>query len=355
MRLCLLPPKLRVSMSDPSPYLYGKPSTQGVVKSCPEDFIVQEHIKVTHSGEGEHLWLHLRKREMNTQFLADCLADWAGVAKRDVAYAGLKDRHAVTEQWFSIQLPGKADPDFSQLNLEGVELLDAKRHDQKIRPAVIQSNRFTLCVRELTQADALMARWQQICNTGIPNYFGEQRFGREGGNVAKARDMFAGKRVRSKHLRGLYLSAARSYLFNQLLAERICTNSLLHPLAGDCMMLAGSRSFFFYRGEEDTAERLASGDIRIALPLWGEGLDKMDPALAERCQAALADDADIMTGLQDARVKLAYRPVLLKPEDADLQINETTAQLQFTLPSGAYATTLLRELVDYQQPQPTES
>ena len=341
-------------MRDSLPYLYGQPATLGILKQTPEDFIVQELIKVTLSGEGEHLWLHLRKRGMNTQFLADRLADWAGVAKRDVAYAGLKDRHAVTEQWFSIQLPGKADPDIKLLKLDGVELLAAGRHDQKIRPAVIASNRFTLHLHQLEEPQTIAARWAKICADGVPNYFGEQRFGHDAGNIDKAKAMFAGKRIRSKHQRGLYLSAARSYLFNLLLAQRVEAGSLHHPQSGDCMMLAGSRSFFFHQDEADTATRLESGDLQLALPLWGDGLDKMDAALLARCQTVLGDEQALMQGLIDARVKLAFRPALMKPQQAELSLHDDSAVVSFSLPSGAYATTVLRELVHYRQPQLTE-
>jgi len=341
-------------MHNQLPFLYGKPTTQGVLKQSPEDFVVREQIKVAHTGEGEHLWLNLRKRGMNTQFLADRLADWAGVAKRDVAYAGMKDRHAVTDQWFSLQLPGRTNPDFNTLQLDGVELLDAVRHEQKIRPAVIAENRFVLTLRDIRDGEALTERWQVICEQGGPNYFGEQRFGHGGGNLDKARAMFAGKRIRSKHQRGLYLSAARSYLYNLLLAQRIEDGTLLEPLSGDCMMLAGSRSFFPYDGAQETLRRLQQGDLAIALPLWGEGQDKLSPELLARCQMALAEQAELTSGLENARVKLAFRPTLLQPKAPELRLDADVMTIDFSLPAGAFATTLLRELVDYQQASPTE-
>lgn len=331
------------------PWLYGQPVTRGIFKQAPADFVVQEQIKLEPTGDGEHLWLLCRKTGMNTQFLADRLAQWAGVAKRDVAYAGMKDRHAVTDQWFSIQLPGKASPELDTLKLDGVEVLQAHRHQQKIRPAVIQQNRFIITLREIEQSKGLQARWQQICEQGVPNYFGEQRFGIEGGNVDKARAMFAGKRIKSKHQRGIYLSAARSHLFNLLLAQRLVDDSIYQPLPGDCMMLSGSRSFFTYHGEADTLERLQQGDVRLALPLWGDGHDGMAPELAEFCQTTLAAETQLMSGLENARVKLAYRPALLKPLLPDLQLSANTATITFSLPAGAFATTVLRELVDYQQ------
>lgn len=221
------------------------PISSARLRVQPDDFAVVERMPITRSGSGEHAWLLLRKRGINTEQLAKQLARIAGVKRVDIGYAGLKDRHAVTTQWFSVRLPGRADPDWRAGLPAEVEVLDTTRHTRKLHTGALQGNDFVITLRAC-QADrsALAQRLLAISRGGVPNYFGEQRFGFQGDNILRARALFAGKQVRDAKLRGIYLSAARSFIFNEVLAERVRAGNWNRALAGEVYALNGSRSFF---------------------------------------------------------------------------------------------------------------
>ena len=176
------------------------------LKTFPEDFIVDEQLPFELSGEGEHAWLHIQKRDCNTDWVAKALAKIAGVRSRCVGYAGLKDRHGLTSQWFSVHMPGLPDPDWQQIESipgdEGnIKLLEAKRHSRKLRRGALKENRFTICLRHLKgRSDDLASlidqRCQLIAERGVPNYFGEQRFGHDMGNLSAAAYMFSKEELR---------------------------------------------------------------------------------------------------------------------------------------------------------------
>lgn len=219
-------------------WLYAKPTCQGQIKALPEHFIVKENLGFEFAGKGEHFMVKIRKVGENTKYVVNELAKACGVKSRDVSWAGLKDRHAVTEQWISVHLPGKADPDLTDFVAEhpGIEVLETTRHDKKLRPGDLVGNWFQIRLLDLTNAEELALKLEQVKMHGVPNYFGQQRFGHGGNNVIKARswgnDEF---RLRDKSKRSFYLSAARSWLFNMVLSTRIeqgCVNSLM---VGDCL------------------------------------------------------------------------------------------------------------------------
>ena len=177
-------------------------------------------------GEGEHIWLDIEKNGANTAFVAQQLAAAAGVMDRDVGYAGLKDRYAITRQWFSIYLPKGETPDLTQLQHPEFKVLRQSRHLKKLRPGDLQGNRFRIVLRDATgdpdAMKALEANLQAVASQGVPNYFGAQRLGFEGGNVEQGRAMLAREiRVRNPKKKGIYLSAVRSFVFNEVLAQRI--------------------------------------------------------------------------------------------------------------------------------------
>lgn len=208
------------------------------LRACPEDFRVDEILGFDPDGEGEHLLLKIQKRNQNTADVARTLARHAGVKIRDVGYGGLKDRNAVTTQWFSVWLPGKADPDWSAIAGEHLKILDSQRHHRKLQRGALRGNRFVIVLRDVAfpqqlDAGALEQQLAVIKQQGVPNYFGEQRFGREGRNLASATAMFDGVRIKDKHLRSLYLSAARSFLFNEVLAARITAANWNQVLPGE--------------------------------------------------------------------------------------------------------------------------
>ena len=220
---------------------FGAPVLAARIRAQAEDFRVEELDGFEASGEGEHLLLTIEKCGMNTAFVAREIAHWAGVAEHAVGYAGLKDRHAVTRQRFSVQLPGREAPDVASLERDGLRVLAQERHRRKLPRGALAGNRFELVLRDVAgDRAAIEERLAQVAAHGVPNAFGEQRFGHGGGNVNKALSMFAGRRV-GREQRSLLLSAARSVLFSSLCA---CSGSGSNPgvsRQSSIMMPLGSR------------------------------------------------------------------------------------------------------------------
>ncbi|WP_147652823.1 tRNA pseudouridine(13) synthase TruD [Vulcaniibacterium gelatinicum] len=332
----------------PLPRAHGGAVLAADIRTVPEDFLVEELPGFEPSGAGEHLLLTVEKRGMNTAFAAQRIARWAGIPEHGVGYAGLKDRHAVTRQRFSVHLPGRAEPDLAALEAEGLRVLAAARHARKLPRGALAGNRFVLVLRNVQgERAAIEARLRAIAARGVPNYFGEQRFGREGGNVGKALAMFAGRRVRREE-RALLLSAARSALFNRVLAARVADGSWDRGLDGEVWMLEGSHSVFGPEPwSEALAARLTAWDIHPTGPLWGAGELRTGGAARAVEEATLAD-ADMLAlragleaaGLRQERRALRVRPAELRaewPQDGMLR-------LAFALPAGCYATAVLAEL-----------
>lgn len=262
-------------MFDFSSYHYAnsEPTLSGVIRTQPSDFQVDEKFAFEATGEGEHALLHIKKEDTNTDWLSRQIAQLAGVRKVDVSYAGLKDRNAVTTQWFSVWLPGKPDPDWSLLNSENVQILKTIRHNRKLRRGSLRGNQFTLIVRDVEgDVSDLEQRINTIKQDGVPNYFGDQRFGIEGRNLEKAKIMFGGKREKDRFKRSIYLSAARSAMFNDLLSQRVAMNKWANALPGDVMLLDNSHSYFLAEDiDEKIIQRLKEHDIHPSGPLWGRG------------------------------------------------------------------------------------
>ncbi|WP_266158382.1 tRNA pseudouridine(13) synthase TruD [Dyella silvatica] len=335
------------------PYAYGTPPLIAQLRSSPEDFQVEEILGYDADGEGEHALLWVEKRGANTDWVAKELARFAEIPPLNVGYAGLKDRHAVTRQSFSVQLAGKPDPDWSAFPHAEVKVLAATRHKRKLKRGALRGNRFVLVLRHV-QGDRAAAEQvlQQIATRGVPNYFGEQRFGREGGNVSQARAMFAGgsRRV-DRDKRSFLLSAARSHIFNGVLAARIERGVWDSPLEGEIWSLAGSRSWFGPEAFDDTlAERLGRGDIHPSGPLWGQGEPPTQAEAGALEREIAAMDLDLAQGLAAARMEQERRPLRLLPQalrwrwlDDDAS-GQGALELAFELPAGAYATVVVREL-----------
>jgi len=328
------------------PHAFGTPPLTARLRAIPEDFQVEEILGYDADGAGEHALLWVQKRGANTDWVARELAKFAGVPPVAVGYAGLKDRHAVTRQAFSVQLPGKGDPDWSAFPHADVSVLAATRHSRKLKRGALHGNRFVLVLRDV-QGDREAAErvLGQIAARGVPNYFGEQRFGREGGNVAQARAMFAGQRVdRSK--RSFLLSAARSHIFNGVLAARVERDAWDRPLDGEIWSLAGSRSWFGPEPFNDAlADRLARADIHPSGPLWGQGEPPTQGEAGALERAIAAADADLASGLAAARMDQERRSLRLLPQNLKHRwLADDALELSFELPAGAYATVVVREL-----------
>jgi tRNA pseudouridine13 synthase len=340
-------------MSDPSatdielPRAYGTPPLKAELRRTPDDFRVDEILGYDADGEGEHALLWVEKRGANTDWVAKELARFAGVPPLNVGYAGLKDRHAVTRQAFTVQLPGKADPDWSAFPHEDVKVLAATRHKRKLKRGALRGNRFVLVLRDVNGDKARAEEVLHAIGTrGVPNYFGEQRFGREGGNIAQARAMFAGRRV-DRDKRSMLLSAARSHIFNGVLAARAERDAWDKPLEGEIWSLAGSRSWFGPEPFDETlAARLAQGDIHPSGPLWGDGEPPTTAEAGDLERGIAAANNDLVEGLAKARMEQERRPLRLMPKDLRWRwLDDATLELAFELPAGAYATVVARELI----------
>lgn len=252
-------------------WLHGKPQATGVLKANQEDFVVVENLGFTPDGEGEHLLVNIRKNGCNTQFVADYLAKFAGIHARSVSYVGLKDRHAVTEQWFCLHLPGKDSPDLSQFALEGCEVLQAARHLRKLRIGMLKGNDFTLVLRHISDRQKVEQRFQAIAANGVPNYFGSQR-----------------------------------------LANRQQTT----VLEGDALQLTGRGSWFIAKEDElfGLQQRLDAGELMITAPLPGDGEAGTAVEVLKFEQLCLAEQPELLTFLKRERVELARGALLLQPQ-----------------------------------------
>ncbi len=315
------------------------------IRSVPEDFIVEEVLGFEPSGQGEHAFLQVEKRGANTVWVAQQLARWAGVAEHAVGYAGLKDRHALTRQAFTVHLPGRESPTLGTMNIEGVKVLDVQRHQRKLPRGALRGNRFTLTLREVVgEPDAIESRLQQIADRGVPNAFGSQRFGHAQGNVAAARAMFAGGRV-GREKRSILLSAARSELFNRVLCERIRAGTWDVAVPGDVFMLDGSHSIFGpVPVDEGLQQRVAQHDVHPTGALWGAGEPRSGDGVYALENAVAAADATLSEGLARAGLKQERRALRLSVRELAWRETADTLVLSFFLPSGSYATAVLDAL-----------
>lgn len=334
-------------------YLHGKPESTGILRSQMNDFKVFEKLPFLPCGEGEHLFVHIRKTGANTLFVARELAKYFEVKEQLVSYAGLKDRFAITEQWFGVHVPGKQEYNLDDLNIEGVEILSYKRHNKKLRTGALLGNRFEIILRDVTAIKALTLRWQQIVEHGVPNYFGEQRFGIDGGNIDRALSLFSGQKVKDKKKRGIYLSAARSHVFNAIVNERIKQQSFDNVAIGDVLMLAGTQSVFHLDEVDDSIlQRLTEKDVDITAPMWGAGelMTSAEPLLLE--QKIAGKNPEFCQGLPRFGLKQERRRIRLNISETDIELlseqsGDNAVKVSFFLPAGCYATTILRELLTY--------
>jgi tRNA pseudouridine13 synthase len=328
-------------------YLYGKPTITGFIKQEAADFVVIEDLGFELTGEGEHIFISIRKEGENTQYVARALAKAAGVADKHVSYAGLKDRHAITEQWFGIHMPGKETPDFSSVETDQITVLKIVRHNKKLRTGALKGNQFTLRMTDLSSTDGLAERLEKIKTVGVPNYFGEQRFGRNGSNITEAKEMFAGKKIRDRNKRSFYISAARSLIFNQVVSQRISQAKWQTPMPGDCLILQGSNSFFTEETlTSDIIERVAQGALQLSAPLVGKGNSSaMSDALAFE-DTIIAQYPELLEGLVAAGLRQERKALILRPQNFSYELAENSLTVSFYLPSGCFATSVVRELIE---------
>ncbi|MCU7904700.1 MAG: tRNA pseudouridine(13) synthase TruD [Candidatus Thiodiazotropha sp. (ex Epidulcina cf. delphinae)] len=333
------------------PNAMGDAVGEAVIRHTADDFQVDEELGFDPDGEGEHLLLHVRKRHTNTHWLAGQLAKLAGIPDRDVSYAGLKDRHAVTTQWYSLRMVDKPEPDWRSLDPQLIQILAVYRHRRKLRRGSLQGNRFRLRLRQLkADPERMEKRLQRLRETGMPNYFGEQRFGLDYSNLTQADRVFSAHRHRiDRQLRGLLISAVRSQLFNQVLAERIRIGAWDVPLQGDYFMLDGSRCGFAGDPEDrHLTERCRQQDIHPSGPLWGRGRSPVSEETQALESRVLQPFADWRDGLEHVGLAQERRSLRVRLDSLQWHfVDGRDLVLEFFLPAGCFATVLLRELIRY--------
>jgi tRNA pseudouridine13 synthase len=333
-------------------YQYPKLSILGQFKSSAEDFKVTEILGYEPIGEGEHIYLWVRKTGLNTAYLAEQIAKFTQLPLRAVTYAGRKDKHAQTEQWFSVHLPGKSEFDWTQFNEPGAKVLKSIRHNKKLRTGVLKGNRFNITVRQLSSTSGIDERLQQIMHRGVPNYFGSQRFGNtlhdpRGGNLVLADKMISGEAIRNRNKRSMAISALRSWLFNEILHSRLLNGHHNTPLTGDVMQLAGSHSFFCAQQIDNSInQRIAQRDIYLSAPLWGEGQLASELEALQFEQSFVKQHPTITHTLESLGLKQERRAIHLFPNELEWSLAGDTLELSFSLPAGTFATSVLREVID---------
>ena len=317
-----------------------------VLRQSLSDFLVEECAATEPCGEGEHLWLWIEKHDRNTLDVVSALAKLSGLRQKDIGYAGLKDRRAVTRQWFSLHLPGQTGPDWSGLP-DSIRVLDAQRHHRKLRIGHLRGNRFEIYLRECVgDWEAVEQQLSEMRHRGMPNFFGVQRFGRDGGNLEQARALFEGRiQVKDKKRRGLYLSAARSAIFNAVLQQRVDEDTWDQALPGDVMQLEGSGSFFVcQQPDAEITSRLAAFDIHPSGPLWGCGAPPSEAEVHAREMSIAGEFALFTEGLCQAGLKQERRGFRVPVRDlAWAKEGADTLRVVFRLPAGAYATSVISQ------------
>ncbi|CAM2941349.1 tRNA pseudouridine(13) synthase TruD [Vibrio rarus] len=325
-------------------YLHGKPVAKAKLKAKAQHFVVKEDLGFEFSGNGEHVMLRVRKTGENTSFVANELAKFCGVKSKDVSWAGLKDRHAVTEQWLSVQLPKSDDIDFSLFSKKhpSVEILDIARHSKKLRPGDLKGNFFELTLSEVSDVAAVEERLQAIANQGVPNYFGAQRFGNKGNNLDEARRWGRDNvRTRNQNKRSLYLSTARSWIFNQIVSARLQQQCFDCALLGDVVLTEHGEVKVDQQMLDDSTPFTA-----ITAALAGDNaLPTLDKALQLE-QVAVDAEPDLMALIRGNRMRHDRRIIKLIPEQLSWSSTNDEVLVKFWLDSGCFATSIMREVIE---------
>ncbi len=339
-----------VATSSVAPGAHGRPPATGAIRREPEDFVVDEMLGFEPDGTGNHALLVVEKRGANTGWVAAQLARHAGVAARDVGFSGHKDRHARTTQAYSLPLPASFDvTECLQWQGEGYAVHAAHRHGRKLRPGSHRANRFQLRIRDLRgDRGAIETCLAAIREHGVPNYFGPQRFGREGNNLRRAL-AWAGGDVppRDRSQRSFALSAARSHLFNVVLAARVTRGDWNQLLPGEAVMLDGRRSYFLAEpGDAELEARRTAMDVHPSGPLPGRG-ESPAAAIARAVEdAELATHAALVALLAGERIDHERRSLRLPVREFDWTFSDDdTLVLRFVLPRGTFATAVLHEVL----------
>ena len=324
----------------------------GTIRSIPDDFKVTEINDIELSGEGEHLWLYVQKIGSNTDWVADQLSNICQVPRRQVGYAGLKDRHAITQQWFSVQLPKVIDKETINTSLpDQVSIIDAKFHSKKIKTGQLEANQFEIIVRDIDHnKDAIELNIHNVIANGVPNYFGPQRFGHDMGNIQKAQDWFSGiYKVKRKNLKSLLISTARSHIFNCIVAQRIKDDIWNTAINGDILQLNRSHSWFpeHDASSDEISKRLSEFDIHITAAMAGEDSLQSSGECGNLESSIINQFPIYQQGFEKFRLRQDRRAIRICPIGLNFEWVDDNLKLTFKLLPGAYATGILREIINY--------
>lgn len=353
----------------------GPPLFSATLKAMPGDFRVTEILDISLDGAGEHLYLSIEKAGTNTDHVAKWLERVCSVCAADIGFAGMKDRHAITRQWFSVRTPLTAEAIGLALSAQekpadeatsgteaGFRIVDSIRHGRKLRRGAHRANAFQVVLRELSApgVDAGMLRVAvderiaSIQKSGFPNYLGPQRFGTGGQNLVRARQWFRQSKKRtSRQQRSLWLSAARSEVFNAVCAARVKADSWQQLLPGEPAVLDGSRSFFVTTdtAAEELVSRLSTFDIHPSGPWWGRGRSLASEECLAFESAELENLNDLCVGLERAGLDQERRALRAIAQDLQHEwLSDGSLALRFNLLPGVFATTLLQEFGTCSEP-----
>ena len=345
-----LPPDSWLFALNP-PRAHGEPLGAGAIKFAAEDFVVEERLGFSADGGDAHELLKVQKRGLDTLALTRQLARIAGVSSRDVGFAGLKDRHAITTQWLTV--PASRPPiEWQGVAGDGFLVTQALPHSRKLKRGALKGNLFSIVLRDVTvDAEALSHRIEVLKTHGVPNYFGAQRFGRDGGNLDLV-DRFASNNELpyGREPRAFVYSAARSLIFNALLARRVLQGTWNRLLPGELVNLDGRNSWFVLEEfDEVLAQRLDRLDIHPTGPMAGKGA-ALSGEVGALEASVLAEFASLVERLSEAGLEADRRPLRLAPTDLVAQLEGTQLHVQFGLPAGAYATVVVREILSTELP-----
>ena len=339
-------------------HLYQKPTANAGFKCDMADFVVDEILGYELTGDGEHSYVHIEKIGLNTAFVAEALAKFCSLPLRQVTFAGRKDKYGRTLQYFGVHHPQHPDIDFTQFTLPGLRVLSVSKHNKKLKTGHLAGNRFAIVLRKVTDCQDVERRLHQIHKSGVPNYYGQQRFGemhykdeqgepriRYGGNLALAQHLVDGTGIKQRNKKNLAISALRSWLFNTVIHTRIEQGCFAQPISGDAFVLSGSNSYFIPEDNDPMIDgRLAEGDIHISAPLFGKGTLKTQHNARQLEENVLAQYPQICATLSRLGLKQERRSIRLLPAQLRWDWQANDLHLEFSLPKGCFATSILREL-----------
>jgi tRNA pseudouridine13 synthase len=317
----------------------------GRIKVHLEDFEVEEIPAYEPSGAGDHLFLWIEKRDVGAEFLVREMARRLAIPAGTIGVAGLKDRRAVTRQWVSI--PATAADRIAAIDGDDIRVLDSRRHGHKLRPGHLRGNRFRVLIRDAAgDPTPMLARLRE---QGMPNFYGPQRFGRDGETAALGLALLRREpaKLRGPFLRKLALSAAQSALFNDYLARRLGDGLLRTVLDGEVLAKWPTGGMFVSCDPSADQPRLEAREIIPAGPIFGRKMFAAGGVAAQR-EAAVLRDAGLSAESFAGFGKLltgTRRHNLVYVDDLVAQYETDGLRLTFTLPAGSYATVLLREVM----------